>query len=98
MDEDEFYDLAGHLLRVEMVKARLNQGQLAERAGISLPTVNRHVNGKPISFSALFRYSRALGIPLQRLIPDIEDADCEWPPRDSNSQPTDVWFDLAGAR
>lgn len=77
MNEDEFYDEAGHLLRVEMVRARLNQAKLAERAGMSLNTVNRHMNGKPMPLIAILRYAEALDVPIHRLIPSNQSTDCD---------------------
>ncbi len=41
---------------------RLTQSQLAELAGVSLPSVQRHESGRDVSSAVLDRYGRALGV------------------------------------
>jgi transcriptional regulator with XRE-family HTH domain len=50
------------MLRVAMVDAGLNQKQVAEKVGLTLQTVNRHVNGRtPVSVDQLQQYADVLG-------------------------------------
>jgi plasmid maintenance system antidote protein VapI len=52
----------GHILRVAMVDAGLNQRELADKVGLTLQTVNRHINDKtPVSVPQLVRYAEVLG-------------------------------------
>jgi plasmid maintenance system antidote protein VapI len=53
----------GHILRVAMVDAGLNQRELADKVGLTLQTVNRHINNKTdVSVPQLVRYGEVLGV------------------------------------
>ena len=49
-------------IKVAMVKQRVNGEQLAERAGVSRPTVSRIVNGKRVMPDKLEAVLRALNL------------------------------------
>ena len=51
-------------IKVAMVKQRVNGEQLAERAGVSRPTVSRIVNGKRVMPDKLEAVLRALNMSM----------------------------------
>jgi transcriptional regulator with XRE-family HTH domain len=66
----------GKLVREARVRARLTQRQLAEKAGVSQPTIARIESGavRP-SFDQVHRLVRACGLDLQIAIAPADDSD-----------------------
>jgi transcriptional regulator with XRE-family HTH domain len=86
MDQEAIYFMVGHRLKVALVEARMTQGDLAKRAGVTENTVSRHVNGKPMTLGVLYLYAAAIGTDPAALLP-------KWAPSDSNRQPTGYGFE-----
>ena len=64
-------------IKVAMVRQRVNGEQLAERAGVSRPTVSRIVNGKRVMPDKLEAVLRALNMNMAEVYepkPDVSSA------------------------
>ena len=62
----------GDLIRERRLRARLKQGELAERAGITQTTLSAIETGKHApSYSSLQKLSRALGVPATELMEPV---------------------------
>lgn len=66
----------GERIRAERLRAGLSQSELAERSGISKPTLSRYENDHVLpSVATLQRLTGALDIPLSKLVADPADGE-----------------------
>ena len=64
-DEGASSEQVGNLIRETRLKANLTQGELAQKLGVSAPTVNKYENnGQNVTIDTLSKIARALEFDL----------------------------------
>jgi len=61
LSDEAVLEELGRRLRKSRLAANLTQEQVAEEAGISMPTINKLEHGKPVQILTLIRVLRVLG-------------------------------------
>lgn len=57
-------------LKQYIEKRGLTQQELASMVGLNQATVSKHIRGKGMRLDTALKYSRALNIPVEDLLPD----------------------------